>query len=86
MVTIKRNRHSGPKPTTLRLSASQMIVCLVRQLGGKAVVDLEEVVALDKGVRIDMEQKGNSIHLSVIESEEQSVILTPETNIIIQKG
>ncbi len=85
MVTIKRNRHSGPKPKTLRLKATQMVICLLRQLGGNAVVELEEVAALDKNVCLDMKQKGNSMHLSVseVKVEEQGVILTPETNIII---
>ena len=70
--------------TTLRLTATQMVICLLRQLGGNAVVELEEVAGLDKGVRIDIEQKGNSMHLSVseVEVEKQGVILTPETNII----
>jgi hypothetical protein len=84
MVTIKRDRYSGPKPTTLQLSASQMLICLLRQLGGKAVVELEEVAALSKDIHIDMRQMGNSMHLSVVEPEheEQGVILTPETSII----
>ncbi len=83
MVTTKRNRHSGPKPKTLRLKATQMVICLLRQLGGTATIELEEVANL-ADVCIDMEQKGNSMHLSVIEPEveEQGVILTPETNII----
>lgn len=81
MVTIKRNRHSGPKPKTLRLTATQMVICLLRQLGGKATVELEEVANI-ADTCIDMEQKGNSMHLSVIESEveEQGVILTPPEN------
>jgi hypothetical protein len=88
MVTIKRNRHSGAKPTTLQLSASQMVICLLRQLGGKAVVELEEVAALGKDVRIDMKQNGNSMHLSVVEVEveEQGVILTPGNNNLILRG
>jgi hypothetical protein len=86
MVTLKRNKHSGAKPKTLQLSASQMVICLLRKLGGSAVVELEEVAALNKGVRIDMKQTGNSIHLSVVEVEveEQGVILTlPESKLII---
>ena len=72
-----------PKPTRVRLKASQMVICLLRQLGGNATIDLEEVANIsDAG--IDIEQEGNSVHLSVIETEEESVILTfPEPRLII---
>jgi len=71
-----------PQSSTLRLSGSQLVVCLLRQLGGSAVIELEEVAALGD-TAFDMEQEGNSMHLSVVESEEQGVILTPDTNIIL---
>jgi len=66
-------------PKTIRLTATQMVICLLRQLGGTAVVELEEVVNIGDTC-IDMEREGDSMHLSVIESEEQGVILTPPEN------
>lgn len=72
------------KPVTLRLTATQMVICLLRQLGGKATVELEEVANI-ADTCIDIDQQGNSVHLSVIESEEKGVILTlPEQRIISQ--
>ena len=76
-------KHCCNKPATLRLAASQMVICLLRQLGGKADVELEEIAALNKDVRINIEQEGNTMHLSVVEkAQEQSVIEIPEKRII----
>ncbi len=82
----KKHKHCCGKPegkvVNLQLSSTQMIVCLLRQLGGTADIELEEVAALTKDIKIDVKQNGNTVILGVVESGQSVVALPQEKRII----